>query len=67
MACNFCKKNNDNSFVPLNETVDYSGIEIAIHEKGMLRCRYFENEETFKSQDVINIKYCPMCGDTLNK
>ena len=43
--CKFCEPNKDNSFVILNETVDYSGIEFALHEKGMLRCRYYGGKE----------------------
>lgn len=63
--CKFCKSTN-NEFIPLNDTVDYSGIEISLHNKGMLRCRYYENEENnFKSQDIVNIKLCPFCGNKL--
>ena len=63
--CKFCEPNKDNSFVILNETVDYSGIEFALHEKGMLRCRYYGGKENFESQDIINIKFCPICGTEL--
>ena len=64
--CEFCNWNT-NDFVILNDTADYSGIEFAIHKKGMLRARYFENgtKDLFISQDMINIKYCPMCGKEL--
>lgn len=65
MSCEFCKPTDDNRFVPLNNTVGYSGIEISMHQKGMLRCRYYENENLFETQDVINIKFCPVCGEKL--
>ena len=63
--CKFCESTN-NEFISLNDTVDYSGIEISLHNKGMLRCRYYEDEENnFKSQDIVNIKFCPFCGNKL--
>ena len=49
------------------ETVEYSGIEIAISHKGMLRGRYFNNEGFMVTQDIVNIKYCPKCGREFNK
>ena len=78
MACYFCHSET-NDFVNLNSTTDYSGIEISMHEKGMLRCRTFKFDEfnqkksngvtycpiTFENQDIVNIKYCPMCGREL--
>lgn len=61
--CKFCKPNPYNEFVLMNkETTEYSGIEITIHSKGMLRCRYYGENELFVSQDVVNIKFCPFCG-----
>lgn len=60
--CKYCKhKNND--FVILNETKDYSGIEIALNRQGMLRVRYYEGyNQLWSTEDVINIKFCPICG-----
>ena len=63
--CKYCEPNKDNSFVILNETAEYSGIEFALHSKGMLRCRYYRGKENFESQDIINIKFCPICGTEL--
>ena len=63
--CKYCEPNKDNSFVILNETFEYSGIEFALHSKGMLRCRYYEGKENFESQDIVNIKFCPICGTEL--
>ena len=66
--CKFCDSNS-NDFISLNDTIDYSGIEIAINSQGMLRSRYYDidYDSNFRSQDIINIKYCPMCGKELVK
>lgn len=60
--CEYCK---GSGFNPLNDTVDYSGLEIAISSKGMLRVRNYNFKEVFSSQDVVNISFCPMCGRKL--
>lgn len=69
-GCSYCNPNIDywvtkNAFQVINmETMDYSGIEIALNRQGMLRIRTYAKEDTnFNSQDMINIKYCPMCGE----
>lgn len=60
--CPYCEADN-NDFVQLNQTVEYSGIELAINRQGMLRVRYYDlNGDTFAVQDILNIKHCPMCG-----
>lgn len=62
--CPYCESDT-NAFEPLNETIDYSGIEMSLNRQGMLRVRtYFlmTDGRIFDSQDVINIKFCPMCG-----
>lgn len=62
--CGFCKKSD--SFIPLTEATEYSGIEIAICGKGMLRARYYaEGTCNFDGQDVVNINFCPICGRRL--
>ena len=67
MACKFCEGDNNN-FVVMNDTKDYSGMEIAINRQGMLRVRYYmyNGIDRFESQDILNIKYCPLCGRKLN-
>jgi hypothetical protein len=51
----------------MNQTVEYSGIELAINCQGMLRARYYDlNGDTFEVQDIINIKHCPLCGRKFN-
>ena len=63
MKCKYCEHGN-NDFVLLNETTDYSGIEIALNRQGMLRVRYYEQGEydMWFVQDIINVKFCPICG-----
>ena len=60
--CPYCDaKTND--FIPINQTVEYSGIEIALNRQGMLRVRVYESgQETFTAQDIVEIKCCPNCG-----
>ena len=51
-------------FNSLNQnTVDYSGIEIAIHKDRMLRVRTQTAEGI--CSDVMSINYCPICGRRL--
>ena len=60
--CKYCEHEN-NDFVLLNETADFSDIEMSLNRQGMLRVRYYEQGkyDLFYSQDIINVKYCPMC------
>jgi hypothetical protein len=64
--CEYCNKDT-NGFIPINNTVDYSGLEISINHKGMLRCRNYNFKELYDTQDIVNINYCPMCGRSLEK
>ena len=61
--CKYCEHEN-NDFVVLNETTDYSGIEMALNRQGVLRVRYYEQGkcDLWFSQDIINVKFCPICG-----
>ena len=60
--CPYCDAET-NDFVPINQAVEYSGIEIALNRQGMLRVRVYESgQETFTTQDIVEIKYCPNCG-----
>lgn len=56
--CEYCKRKGFNA---LNDTVDYSGLEIAISNSGLLRVRNYNFKDIFETQDVVNINYCPMC------
>ena len=65
--CPYCEAD-DNQFIPLNETKDYSGIEISLNKQGMMRIRFgYADCVCFESQDIVNIKYCPMCGRKLGE
>ena len=62
VMCNYCEADN-NDFVVLNQSIDYSGIEMSFNRQGMLRVRYYDiNNLNFVTQDIINVKYCPACG-----
>lgn len=66
MKCAYCDRS-DNDFVLLNQSVEYSGIEISLNRQGMLRVRYYdENNQNFITQDIIEIKFCPNCGRAMN-
>lgn len=63
--CQYCEtKNND--FVIANQTVEYSNIEIAFNRQGMLRVRCYDESNIWFSEDIVNIKYCPLCGRKFN-
>lgn len=60
--CKYCE---EFGFIPLSDTVEYSGLEISMNKHGWLRCRAYMGEKTFVTQDIASIKYCPMCGKKL--
>ena len=65
--CKYCEHEN-NDFVILNTTVDYSNIEMALNRQGMLRVRHYADEnQIWFTQDIINIKYCPICGKSFKR
>lgn len=61
--CRFCETDtNDFKFLNYN-TFRHSGIEICVNRQGMLRVRAYPNyDEVFDGQEIINIRYCPVCG-----
>ena len=62
MKCKYCEHENNN-FVILNDTKEYSGVEIALNRQGILRVRYYEGyNQLWSMEDIMNIEYCPMCG-----
>lgn len=62
VPCQYCRERN-NDFVLLNDTGMYSGVYFEINRQGMLRVRVFNDEmDGFVTQDILNVKYCPMCG-----
>lgn len=67
MRCAYCD-GEDNDFVLLNQTTDYSGIEMALNRQGMLRVRYYaDDSHIWYSQDIVEIKFCPNCGRAMKK
>ncbi len=66
IPCQYCEERN-NDFVLLNDTGMYSGIDFEINRQGMLRVRVFNDEmDGFVTQDILNVRYCPMCGREFN-
>ena len=63
--CQYCEADNNDFFV-MNNTTDYSGIEMSINRQGMLRVRYYTEGGIWFSEDIVNIKYCPLCGRKFN-
>lgn len=63
--CQYCENRGNNDFLLLNQTKDYSGIEITLNRQGMLRTRYYGDNDIWFSQEIVNIKFCPMCGRKL--
>lgn len=60
--CKYCE-NENNDFVLLNDTNMYSGIDIEINRQGFLRVRVLNDEmDSFITQDILSVKYCPICG-----
>lgn len=60
--CPYCDATN-NDFIPINQTVEYSGIEMSLNRQGLLRVRYYhDGNSEFLTQDIIEIKHCPACG-----
>lgn len=67
MTCPYCESN-DNYFIELNQTREYSGIEMSLNRKGLLRVRHYDyDDDIFTTQDIIEIKYCPCCGKEFDK
>ena len=65
--CQYCDSD-CNDFVVMNQAMEYSGIELAINRQGMLRARYYGiNRDSFETQDIIEIKCCPLCGRKFKK
>lgn len=66
MSCPYCEANT-NQFYPINHTIEYSGVDISLNRQGMLRVRvldYTDDPQTIGllTQDIVEIKYCPLCG-----
>ena len=66
MTCPYCEATS-NDFSVVNQTSEYSGIEIALNRQGMLRARVLDSYCKFSTQDIVEIKYCPLCGKLFKK
>jgi hypothetical protein len=66
MRCPYCESGT-NDFVPMNQAVEYSGIEMAVNRQGMLRVRVLDDDGSFTTQDIIEIRNCPLCGKRFMK
>lgn len=65
MPCPYCE-DATNVFVDLNQTAEYSGVEMAINRQGMLRARVYDDHGLLW-QDIVSVKHCPMCGRRFTK
>ena len=59
--CPYCECDTNN-FEPLTQTAEYSGIELAVNRQGMLRARVLDDDGGFSTQDIVEIRFCPLCG-----
>ena len=66
MTCPYCEATSHDVSV-VNQTSEYSGIEIALNRQGMLRARVLDSYGKFSTQDIVEIKYCPLCGKLFKK
>lgn len=66
MKCPYCEQKTSD-FVVINQTVEYSGIEISINRQGILRARMLDDNGSFTTQDVVKIRRCSLCGSQLMK
>lgn len=64
MKCPYCESGT-NDFVPMNQTAEYSGIEMSVNRQGMLRVRVLDDDAGFTTQDIVEIRSCPLCGKRL--
>lgn len=62
VLCKFCS-GNSSAFRTVNATALYSGIEMAMGTSGLFRVRVLtDNGESFTTQEIIQMRYCPACG-----
>lgn len=57
MKCPYCESGT-NDFVPMNQTAEYSGIEMSVNRQGMLRVRVLDDDGGFTTQDIVEIRSC---------
>lgn len=59
--CPYCEAET-NDFILLNQTSEYSRIEMALNRQGYLRVRVLDDNGSFSTQDIVEIRHCPLCG-----
>lgn len=59
--CPYCECGT-NDFEVLNQTTEYSGIELAVNRQGLLRACVLDDDGGFSTQDIVEIRHCPLCG-----
>lgn len=64
--CPYCESETTD-FIPMNQTAEYSSIEISLNRQGMLRVRVLDEYEGYETQDIVEVKYCPLCGKNFKK
>lgn len=55
-----CCESGTNDLVPMNQAIEYSGIEMAVNRQGMLRVRVFDDDGGFTAQDIIEMRNYPL-------
>ena len=64
MKCPYCESGT-NDFVPMNQTAEYSGIEMSVNRQGMLRVRVLDDDGSFTTQDIVEISSSMMASTIL--
>lgn len=59
MRCPYCETET-NDFVPMNQTAEYSGIEMSVNRQGMLRVRVLDKTVVLRPKTLLRyaIAHC---------
>ena len=66
MSCKYCNRE-DNDFVMLNETADYSGLEIAMNRQGILRIRHYSSNQMWQYKTLLILNTVPFVVENLRR
>lgn len=64
--CRYCDPSGNHDFRPVNQSAEYSDIEMSLSNLGVFRVRVY-NGENITRQDVVEMRYCPLCGRKFQK